>query len=229
MSDMFQSRLTLAAVSVTMALLAFGGAAPANPGGKDRLWTGFGGKKKELDKGRPRPPRPPAPGPGGTVEEVDADGRTLTLSASKPARQMDLTVAKGARVLLDDGTGRKDRARKGTLSDVTKGMSVALTVSGRVVTSIWVLGTTMKGELEKVDADANTLTVAVAGQVAAAGAQTFTLAKGAEVKIEGWPKGKKAPGVADLPVGAKVILRLSFDGKAVGRVLAERATAEGED
>src|SRR5262245_33130054 len=163
MSDMFQSRLTITAVLMTMALLAFGGAAPANAGGKDRLWPGPGGKPKGPDKARPWPPIG-RPSPSGTVKEVDADWRTLTLDASKPAWGKEFMVAKGARVLLDDGTGRKDRARQGTLSDVTKGMSVVLTVSGRVVTSIRVKGPSVKGELEKVDAKANTLTVAVAGQ-----------------------------------------------------------------
>ena len=88
---------------------------------------------------RPKPPkghtRPHPADPTGTIAEVDADFRTLTLRSSKWSQPF--TVIEGARVFFRDGpTGEK---RKGQLSDLKAGMSVILRVSGRQVRSIQVV------------------------------------------------------------------------------------------
>lgn len=146
----------------------------------------------------------------GAVKAVDADKNTVTVvSKSKDgAVEKTLELAKGAKILLDDGLV-KGGAKEGKLSDLSEDTPVVVQFSGydrKTIVGISAHGPSVHGSLKGVDAGNNTITVTVK-ENAAVEDKTFPLAK--SVKSDG---GK----VTDLTAGATVTLQLSvFDKKTV--------------
>jgi RNA polymerase sigma factor (sigma-70 family) len=172
----------------------------------------------------------------GRVQAADAAKHTLTLHFSKQFfGAQTFAVAREVKVLLDDGTGDRLGFQDGTLADLTEGAAVTLRLSTdrKEVVRIWVEGPTVQGVVKAVDADGQTLTAAVVetkGQPAVD--RTFTVAKHARLSLEDGKvkdKSKHMPpaGLADLPRGAVVFLRLAADRKTVGSIRAEGPTVQG--
>ncbi len=146
----------------------------------------------------------------GAVKAVDGEKNVLTLVTKTKDGPAEKTVelAKGAKVLLDDGLV-KSGAKEGKLADLAEGTPIVVHLSGydrKIAVGVLARGPTVHGTLKGVDAGTNTLTVTVK-ENAAVEDRTFELAKG--VKADG---GK----AADIPAGSIVSLQLSiFDNKKV--------------
>src|SRR5262249_17296283 len=145
-------------------------------------------------------------------------------------------VAKNARLFVDDGQvpDKSQPAKQPGLADLPANAVVFLKLSAdrKVVGSIRAEGQTVTGLVKAVDGARNTITVTVSAKGEPDADRTFPTAKAAQVFIDdGKPKDKAkpaaAPGVADVPVGAQVTLRLSLDGKSVVAVRAEGGNVHG--
>jgi RNA polymerase sigma factor (sigma-70 family) len=146
------------------------------------------------------------PGVHGGVKSVDASKNTLTvLTKNKTgAVESTLELAKGAKIILDDGIGKKgDAAKEGTLADLTEGASVdvQLSVNRKSALGVTVHGATSHGTLKGFDAGTRMLTVTVKEDAQVVD-KTYTLAKDAKVD------GELAP-------GARVNVRSSVTDRAV--------------
>src|SRR5262249_16494131 len=112
---MLLSKLKTDALFVLVCALALGGgvflyqAAAQKPGGGDKPIKKPGAAAES--KGEIH----------GTVKSVDATAGTLTLTGNKVTGETTYTVAKDAKVLIDDGTGKKTGFREGKLSDLVEG------------------------------------------------------------------------------------------------------------
>jgi RNA polymerase sigma factor (sigma-70 family) len=146
----------------------------------------------------------------GSVKAVDADKNTVTVVTKSKDGPVEKTLelAKGAKVLLDDGVV-KGGAKEGKLGDLGADTPVVVQLSGydrKIAVGIHAHGPNVHGSLKGVDAGNNTITVTVK-ENAAVEDKTFPLDK--NVKSNG---GK----VTDLTAGATVTLQLSvFDKKTV--------------
>jgi hypothetical protein len=151
------------------------------------------------------------PGIGGSVKAVDPSKNTITVLVKEdggPAEK-HLTVAEGARIIIDDGLGKKgDAPKEGKLSDLTEGepVVVQLSVDRKTALGITVHGVGISGVLKGVDTGANTITLTVKedGQLVE---KTLSLAK--DVRVDGGKLG-------DLTAGSGVSVTLSpVDKKTV--------------
>ena len=166
------------------------------------------------------------------IKSVDATSITLQPGKTQPDSPT-FTLAKNARVYLDDGSGDKLGFTDGKLSDLCEGAHVTLRLDQKEVVRIWVEGPSVQGVLKAVDADKNTLTATVSmSKTEPATDMTFNLIKNVRLFIDdGSTKDKtkpiKSPTLADLPVNALVTLRLSADRKVVGNIRAEGQSVGG--
>jgi RNA polymerase sigma factor (sigma-70 family) len=146
------------------------------------------------------------PGVHGGVKSVDASKNTLTVTTKGKtgAVESTLELAKGAKIILDDGIGKKgDPAKEGTLADLTEGASVdvQLSVNRKSALGVRVFGPTSHGTLKGFDAGTRMLTVTVKEDAQVVD-KTYTLAK--DAKVDG-----------DLAPGARVDVRSSVSDKTV--------------
>jgi RNA polymerase sigma factor (sigma-70 family) len=154
----------------------------------------------------------------GSVKAVDADKNTVTVvtKGKDGAVEKTLELAKGAKVLLDDGVV-KGGAKEGKLGDLGADTPVDVQLSGydrKIAVGIHARGPSVHGSLKGVDAGSNTITVTVK-ENAAVEDKTFPLGK--NVKSDG---GK----VTDLTAGVAVTLQLSvFDKKTVVAVHVQKS------
>jgi RNA polymerase sigma factor (sigma-70 family) len=156
-----------------------------------------------------------AHGPGlqGTVKSVDASKDSLTIGTKdkKGPVEHTVTLAKGAKVLLNDGLTKGTPDQEGKLSELSEGTSVLvqLSVDRKSALSVRVQGASVSGTLKGIDNGTRTVTVEVkedGGLVE----KMFTLAK--EAMIEGNPNP-----------GDTVVVQLSvFDKKMAVRVASRK-------
>jgi hypothetical protein len=159
---------------------------------------------------------------GGAVKGVDAGKGTLTVTAKVEGGPVEktYTLARGARVLLNDGLVKGDKDREGKLTDLAEGTAVLVKVSAvdpKTVLEVRPQGTSFTGELKGVDAGNRLITVAVkedGGPVD----KLLALPKNARITIDGDKGGREAK-LSDLAVGARVVVQLSvFDATKAVRV-----------
>jgi RNA polymerase sigma factor (sigma-70 family) len=167
------------------------------------------------------------------IKAVDPRGGTLTVHPGKElSEEKVFRLARGARVFLDDGTGDRLGFQEGKLADLAEGTPVILRLDeGEKVVRLWAEGPTVQGVLKSADAARGTVTATVQlNKGAPAEDRTFAVARTAKLSQEDG-KGKdgtpKEKGLADLPAGAVVFLRLSADRKVVGSIRAEGQTVPG--
>jgi hypothetical protein len=170
----------------------------------------------------------------GTLKAADAGKSTITASVAltkgEPATDETFAVGKNARLFIDDGQGPdKSQLRKPPgLADLPANAVVYLKLSAgrKVVGSIRAEGRTVTGVAKAVDGAQGAITIIISVKGERDVERTFPVAKAAQVFIDdGKPKEKAKPadarGIADVPVGARVTLRLSLDGRSVVAIVAE--------
>jgi RNA polymerase sigma factor (sigma-70 family) len=147
-----------------------------------------------------------ARGPGlhGGVKEFDKEKNTLTINTKgkDDLEEQTLKLAKGMKIILDDGIGKKgDPAREGTTENLTEGarIHVQLSVDRKTALGVQIEGATFTGTIKGYDSGTRTLTVEVKedGQLVE---KALTLVK--EARIEG-----------DLTPGETVAVRLGVTDK----------------
>src|SRR5262249_39480165 len=161
----------------------------------------------------------------GTLKAADAGNGTITatvaMTKGDPAADKTFAVAKNARLFVDDGQvpDKSQPAKQPGLADLPANAVVFLKLSAerKVVGRIREEGQTVTGLVKAVDGARNTITVTVSAKGEPDADRTFPTAKAAQVfiddgKLKDKAKPAAAPGVADVPVGAQVTLRLSLDG-----------------
>jgi RNA polymerase sigma factor (sigma-70 family) len=168
----------------------------------------------------------------GVVKAVDASRNTILVHLDKGlAGEETFALAGDARVFLDDGTGDRLGFREGNLADLAEGISVTLRLSeDQRVTRLWAEGPIIQGTLKAVDAANHRITATMALKGEPATDKIFDVAKNAQLFIDdgqALDKPAKQPSLADLPVNAVVILKLSADRKAVGSIRAEGQSVTG--
>jgi RNA polymerase sigma factor (sigma-70 family) len=148
----------------------------------------------------------------GSVKAVDGTRNTLTVvvKGKGGTEEKTLELVKDAKVILDDGVGKKnDPQKEGKLADLTEGTPVVVQLSGydgRLAVGVRASGPTFTGTLKGYDAGNNTLTVTVKEDGSLVD-KTLPLAKDAHVD------GGK---LGDLTAGTQVAVRLSaVDRKTV--------------
>jgi hypothetical protein len=186
-------------------------------------------------------------GPSGERPEVramfksaDAGAGTITVMVPAEGRreliEKTFALAKDVEVALVSGgsLGRGGVFKEGKLADLAEGVAISLTLSAdqhKSVLSILAEGPTLRGQVKAVDANKNTLTVALGGGRGEPGEEkTFTLAADAEVAVDdgrGRRLSIKEAKLTDLAAGALVTVRLSVDKKQAQFVLAEGPTVVG--
>jgi hypothetical protein len=107
-----------------------------------------------------------------------------------------------------------------------------LSADRNVVGSIPAAGQNVTGLVKAVNGARNTITITVSAKGESDVERTFPVAKAAQVSIDdGKSKNKAKPavarGIADVPVGAQVRLRLSLEGQSVVAIVAEGPSVYG--
>jgi RNA polymerase sigma factor (sigma-70 family) len=179
----------------------------------------------------------------GTLKAADAATGTITASVAlkkgEPAADKTFAVAKNAKLFIDDGKvqDKSKPAKQPGLADLPANAVVYLKLSAdrKIVGSVRAEGQTVTGLVKAVDGAKNTITITISvkgePQVDRID-RTFAVAKAAQVFIDdGKPKDKTKPadarGIADVPSGAQVTLRLSLDGQSVVAIVAEGSSIHG--
>jgi RNA polymerase sigma factor (sigma-70 family) len=176
----------------------------------------------------------------GALKAADAGNGTITatvaMAKGEPATDKTFAVAKNARLFIDDGpaTDKSQPTKQPGLADLPANAVVSLKLSAdrKVVGSIRAEGQTVTGLVKAVDGAKNTITITISAKGEPAVDRTFAVAKAAQVSVDdGKSKDKAKPadarGIADVPVGAQVTLRLSLDGQLVVAIVAEGASVQG--
>ena len=148
----------------------------------------------------------------GGVKSVDATKKTITITVkgANGAEEKMFTLHPDAKIILDDGIGKKgDAPKEGKLADASEGLPAYVQLSGYDRTQaagVRLSGPSLNGTVKGVDVGNNTITLTVKedGQVVD---KTLSLSK--DVKIDG-------PKLTDLTSGTQASLRLSvMDHKTV--------------
>jgi hypothetical protein len=161
----------------------------------------------------------------GTIKELDAGKKTLTLTVRPPrgddaGETVTVNVPEGTLILLDDGRGRRLSIKAGKLADVPVGAAamVRLTPDQQFATSVRVQGPTLAGLLKSVDAAKGTITVAIPkGRGEDPEEKSLNLSKNVRTIVDG-----NEAQLADVKItedGPAVQLRLSLDQKTVQAIM----------
>jgi RNA polymerase sigma factor (sigma-70 family) len=141
---------------------------------------------------------------GSEVSAVDAANHTVTFAAGGPAEVAGKTFR------VADNVWLQMDARPGKLADLPAGsyLNITLAVDRQMFRSIWATGPPVPGHgvVRAVDAVRHTVTV---------DDRTYPVAANANIVMDG--RG----GLATLPVGATVALRLCVDQKTVGTIVVQ--------
>jgi RNA polymerase sigma factor (sigma-70 family) len=176
----------------------------------------------------------------GTLKAADAGKGTITATVAtkkgEPATDRTFAIARNARLFVDDGhvPDKSKPTKQPDLADLPANAVVFLKLSAdrKVVGSIRAEGQTVTGLVKAADGARSTITITVSTKGEPDVERTVPVAKAAQVFIDdGKPKDKAKPadarGIADVPVGAQVTLRLSLDGKSVVAIVAEGVSVHG--
>jgi Cu/Ag efflux protein CusF len=141
----------------------------------------------------------------GSVKSVDANASSLTITYKQKdgLKEQTVTLAKGAKILLNDGLSKEVKDKEGKLDDLMDGtpILVHLSVDRKRALEIRPSGATVFGTLKGYDSGNATLTVTVKEDGSLVD-KSFTVAKDARL--------------TDLSEGSPVAARLSvFDKKTV--------------
>jgi hypothetical protein len=122
----------------------------------------------------------------GRVASFDAAKNVLNLALKAKGGPTEQTVelARNARIVLDDGIGKKgDPAKEGKLTDLTEGASVSvqLSVSRKAALSVRIQGENLVGTVKSYDAGTRTLVVTVKEDAQLVD-KTYTLSEGAKAE-----------------------------------------------
>jgi RNA polymerase sigma factor (sigma-70 family) len=150
-----------------------------------------------------------ARGPGlhGSIKSVAADKKSITVTSKDKtgAIEKTLTLAKGIRIIKDDGLGRKksDPPKEGTIEDLNEGtnVSIQLSVNRKTALGINILGMALHGTIKSYDSGTQTLTV--------------TVKEDAQIVDKDLKLAKNARVEGDLTQGARVAVTLSVHDKEV--------------
>jgi RNA polymerase sigma factor (sigma-70 family) len=150
-----------------------------------------------------------ARGPGlhGSIKSVAADKKSITVTSKDKtgAIEKTLTLAKGIRIIKDDGLGRKksDPPKEGTIEDLNEGTGVLvhLSVNRKTALGINILGMGLHGTIKSYDSGSQTLTV--------------TVKEDAQIVDKDLKLAKNARVDGDLTQGARVAVTLSVHDKDV--------------
>jgi RNA polymerase sigma factor (sigma-70 family) len=156
----------------------------------------------------------------GHVKSVDAANNQLSVVVKEKEGPTEraFTMAKGAKVLLNDGLKKNTKDKEAELTELAEGTPVRVqpTVDRKTALTVRVQGATVHGTLKGVDVGNNTLTVTVKEDAQVVD-KTLSVAK--EARLDGK--------LADLPTGSRVSLQMSvFDKKVVVGVHVHK---EGEE
>ncbi len=175
----------------------------------------------------------------GRLKEVDAAKKSLTLTVFPTRRDQDeeeksFTVAAGAEIGVDDGRGRRFSVRAGELTDLSPEAQITLwlTLDQKQAQAVLAEGPNVFGRLKAVDAGKRTVTVEL-GPMRGEDApeeKTLAVAQDAIVLLDdgrGRRLSTKEAKLADVPVGAAVQLRLSFNQTAITSLRAEGPSMGG--
>jgi RNA polymerase sigma factor (sigma-70 family) len=148
----------------------------------------------------------------GGVQSVDAAKRTITVTSKgeKAAVEKTFTLAKEARVLLNDGLTKGGKDQEGKLADLTEGTPVTVRVSAvdpKTVLEVRPQGRSLHGELKGVDAGSNQITVTIKEDAAVVDKE-IALLKDAHITIEDGKNTREAK-LSDLATGSRVVVQLS--------------------
>jgi RNA polymerase sigma factor (sigma-70 family) len=170
------------------------------------------------------------------VKAVDVAGNGIVVTVNeggKKAVEKTFTLAKDAKVLLNDGRTKGDPGKEGKLADLTEGTGVVLQLSAdqKTVLGITVGPTAIHAGVKAVDVASNTITVAYKDNKGTPQEKTLLLAKDAKVLLnDGLVKGfKDQEGkVGDLTEGTRVVLMVSaLDQKTVLEIRKQGETLHG--
>jgi len=161
----------------------------------------------------------------GTIKELDAGKKTLTLVLRQPrgddaGETMTVNVPEDTLILLDDGRGRRLSVKAGKLADVPVGAAavIRLTADQQFATTVRVEGPTLAGLLKGVDAAKGIITIAIPkGRGEDPEEKTLNLAKNARIISDG-----NEAKLADLKItddGPPVQLRMSLNQKTVQAIV----------
>jgi hypothetical protein len=164
----------------------------------------------------------------GVLKGVDAAKDTITVAPIVPKGEPEVhkafTVAKNARISIDDGKG-KDKSKpqkENSLTALPAGAIVELRLSldQQSVLAIAAKGKNFMGVLKALDAVKNTVSV----WDKASGDKTFALAPDVAVFLDGKSEARK---LSDVPVPADANLKLLADQKTVQEIWAYGPTVQG--
>ncbi len=178
----------------------------------------------------------------GILKSVDAQKKTLSVGMivsggrEQPAGEnvATYTVNADTEIAIDDGRGRRFSIQEGKLEDLAQGATVTLrlTLDKKNVTSVLAEGATVFGVLKEIDPAKRSMTVTTrSGRGDDAGEErVLSVSRDALVLVDDG-KGRrlsvKEGKLADVPVGAIVMARLSADQGFVMMLKAEGPTVSG--
>jgi hypothetical protein len=178
----------------------------------------------------------------GVVKMVDVQKKTLTIATTsgggreRAAAETETTyaVTPDTEIAVDDGRGRRFSIHEGKLEDLAQGahVTVKLSLDKKSVTSILAEGATISGVVKDVNPAKKTITVTTRPARGDDGGEerVLTVAREALVLIDDG-KGRrlsiKEAKLADVPVGAMIVAKLSTDQAFVMMMKAEGPTVTG--
>jgi RNA polymerase sigma factor (sigma-70 family) len=183
-----------------------------------------------------------AEGPGvqGVIKSVDAGKGTITLTVPVSRRdtgddEKTFRVAGDADIGVDDGRGKSSSVKEARLADLPVGAVATLRLSAdlKQVRDILVEGPTVQGTVKAVDAARGRVTLETRPALRGEDAEehTYLVAAAADVQFDdGKPRRFaliKQGKLADVPVGAAAVLKLSPDRAQAVLLRAEGPTVAG--
>jgi small nuclear ribonucleoprotein (snRNP)-like protein len=239
---MFLTKLKIAAAVVVALALAAGGTGLLTPRSLAEPRPAPQAREKlQAERGRDaRAER--RPDVRGVLKAVDATKRTLTVAVGdgrrESAEDQTFTVAPKAEIGLAVGQSRATAYREGTLANLAPGAVVLLQLADdqKTVECVLADGPFVRATIKAVDPGKNTITVSTMTrptrreEAPVEEAKTYTLGKHAEVGVDdgrGRTFSLKEVRLADLPIGAFAVLKLTPDLKYVQIIRAEGPTIRG--
>jgi RNA polymerase sigma factor (sigma-70 family) len=169
------------------------------------------------------------------IKTVDVAGNGIVVTTNEGGKkgvEKTYTLAKDAKVMLNDGRTKGDPGKEGKLADLTEGTGVVLQLSAdqKTVLGITVGPASIHTSVKAVDLASNTITVTYKDK---GGQQEKTLLLGKDAKVllnDGLVKGLKDQEgkVSDLTEGTRAVLNVSaLDQKTVLEIRVQAEPLHG--